>query len=68
MNNYFYNQSKETALGAIFVVGGSNLTSAYFKEKKFVFYTDIHNYFMMLLANGRYSLMFHISVKLWKLI
>ena len=61
MNNYFYNQTKETALGAIFVVGGSNLTSAYFKEKKFVFYTDIHNYFQLLDdAFGKWSIQFNV--------
>ena len=35
INNYFYHQIKETAMGNIFVVVGSNQTIAYFEEKMF---------------------------------
>ena len=42
INNYSYHQIKETGMGNIFTVVGSNLTIAYFEEKMFAVLPQIY--------------------------
>ena len=43
INNQVYHEIKQTAIGTILVVAGSNLTVAYFEEKMFAIFSQIYH-------------------------